>query len=99
MKYFEYNADWNEMQYIDNVSIEIDIFITLDRNIKTNGKEYTTGKRLIDTIDKYYRENSVETIDSIRNIIDECSRFSYWQHVAKLAEYTGIIEKNYNYNW
>ncbi len=77
---------------------ETNIFIALDYNIKTCGKEYQYGKRLIDVIDEYYRKDSADCIDAICDIIDECSRFGKWEHVAKLAEYIDIIEKNYN-NW
>lgn len=80
--------------YNDDGTLENNIYITCDKKI--HGILLSHDRTLFDIIDDAYRKDSIECINAIKNVIENCMRNDQFKHIYLVSECTYMIIKNYD---
>lgn len=83
--YKKYDAEFCEVVYNHDGSIENEIAITVDKIV--HNELLSTDTRLYDLIYDYYRKSSIECDDVIHAIINNWLMYNKYRHIHTLLEY------------
>lgn len=92
--YKKYNAEFGEVVYNHDGTIENEIAITVDKIV--HNELLSTDVRLCDLIAEYYRKSSIECDDDIHNIINHWLMYNEYRHIHTLLEHYVPIRTVYN---
>lgn len=87
--YKEYNVELNEMDYIDNGSMENQIYEQIDRKLNK-----LPCYHIYTFLYDYYNKNSVECLNTINKIVSNCIMVYEHEHAEKLLMYYNQIMRN-----
>lgn len=93
--YKVYNAEYGEVVYNHDGSIENEIYCIIDKMV--NKTLTTYDARLIDILYTEYKNNSIECVEVTDKIIMNCLCESEYNHIKTLCEYMDYIKRNVDY--
>lgn len=80
--------------YNHDGTLENEIYITCDK--KLHGELLPSDSKLFDIIDTAYRKDAIDTIDAIKEVIDNCMRNDQFKHIYLISECAYLVIGNYD---
>lgn len=93
--YKEYNAEFGEVVYNHDGSVENEIAITVDKMV--HNELLNNDIRLYDIIEKHYHKSTINCDDDITTIINNWLMHSEYRHIHTLLDVYIPIRDSYLY--
>ena len=80
--------------YNHDGTLENNIYITCDK--KLHGELLSSDRKLFDIIDTAYREDAIDCVDAVKEVIWNCTREEQFKHIHLISECMHMVRSNYD---